>query len=50
MKKKFFHTPTTQKGKGDYVGTGIRNPKGIIRKGFTKSKNKTLSIPPKSLA
>lgn len=30
-KPKFFHTPNTSNGMGDYYGTGIKNPTGKIR-------------------
>lgn len=55
MKKKppkTAHTSDSQKGSGDYYGTGIRNKVGKVRDvmGYTDMPKKKLKIPPKSLA
>lgn len=49
---KFAHTPKSQKGLGDYYGTGIRQKLGIMRDGMgmeTLSPQK-LKKPPRSVA
>ncbi len=49
---KFAHTPKTQRGMGDYYGSGVRNPVGkvidVFQSGTVKSKK--IGKPPKSLA
>lgn len=47
------HTPKTQKGMGDYYGSGIRNKIGRMREdsvGMYPVSKKGLKTPPKSLA
>lgn len=50
---KFSHTPRSQKGMGDYYGTGIRAKIGKMRSdsmGMVHMTPKKLKNPPKSLA
>lgn len=51
LKRKEWHTPNTQKGMGDYYGTGIKNPMGIMRDDMLNILPKKGKMkPPKSLA
>jgi len=49
---RFAHTPNTNKGMGDYYGTGVKAPLGKMREGMgmVKLTPKKLKKPPKSLA
>lgn len=50
---KQLHTANTQKGMGEYVGGGIKNPVGKMRKNTVSDmpvSKKLLNKPPKSLA
>ena len=49
---KFRNTPRSQKGSGDFYGSGVKNPVGkmIEGSGEYKLSKKKLSKPPKSLA
>jgi len=48
---KQWHTPSSQKGTGDYHGSGIKNPVGKIRAVFpvNYSEPKSMGKNPKSL-
>lgn len=50
-KKKEWHASKSQKGMGDYYGTGIRQPLGKMREGMGMYEvpSKKMKIPPKSL-
>jgi len=47
---KTAHTSNSQKGMGDYYGTGIRNPVGKLRDVSGEKSPSKLRKPPKSLA
>lgn len=51
-KTKFAHTPSTQKGMGDYYGSGVRQKFGRMRDGMGMQEitPKKLKTPPRSLA
>lgn len=52
-KPKLFHTSSSQRGMGDFYGTGIRNPIGTVGKesySVASPPKKGLNKPPKSLA
>jgi hypothetical protein len=50
-KIRFAHTNDSQKGMGDYYGTGIRAKIGILRSGlYDQLDSKKLKVPPKNLA
>ena len=50
---KTAHTANTKYGMGDYYGTGVKQPMGIMREdqlSFNSVKKKNLGKPPKALA
>jgi hypothetical protein len=51
-KTKAAHTPKSQKGLGDYYGTGVRAPIGKMREGLGMQQltHKKLKTPPTKLA
>jgi hypothetical protein len=51
MKKlKTAHTSNSQKGMGDYYGTGIKNKVGTVKESMMITPLKKVKTPPRSLA